>query len=152
MNRKFFLTGLITSLINLLLNALAYAVFLKQFYEAHPPLSRAFMNQLHRPPGQLIGWAMAVTTLSFGYYITLVMKWSGADSIRSGLKPAFIVALLFWSAVNFGIYASSNMFSLAGVFADLGCSVTAMTLSGVFSAWMAGKWKETERKIQIVHN
>jgi hypothetical protein len=99
------------------------------------------MKQLERPADQLIGWAMAVTSLAMGFLITTIIKWSGARSIISGLKYGFIIALLFWASVNFGLYASSNHFSQASVFADYVCSVTAMTLSSAVASWMLGRGK-----------
>ncbi|MDP3150650.1 MAG: hypothetical protein Q8N83_16140 [Ignavibacteria bacterium] len=138
MNKKFLISGLITTVINLLLNAVAYIFILKDFYHSHPAVSEEFMKQLHRQPGQLIVWAMVVTSLAMGFLITTVIKWSGATSFSSGLKNGFILAFLFWGSVNFGLYASSNFFSQTTVFVDYACSVTAMTISGAVAAWMLG--------------
>jgi hypothetical protein len=146
-NKKFLISGLITTVINLLLNALAYAIFLKDFFEAHPAVSAEFTKELSRQPDQLIGWAMAVTSITMGYFITIIMKWSGARTFVSGLKQGFPMALLFWSSVNFGLYASSNYFSQAGVFADLACSVTAMTISAAVSAWMLGRGIKNQESV-----
>lgn len=141
MTKKYFLSGLITTVINLLLNAVAYLVILKDFYQSHPAVSEEFMKQLHRQPDQLIMWAMVITSLAMGFLITTVIKWSGAISFSSGLKYGFILALLFWGSVNFGLYASSNFFSQASVFVDLACSVASMTISGAVAAWMLGTGK-----------
>ena len=141
MNKRFFLSGLVTTVISLVLHALAYIVILKDFFQSHPAVSDEFMKQLSRPPDQLIVWAMAVTSLSMGFLITLVIKWSGARTIVSGLRYGFIVALLFWGSVNFGLYASSNHFSQASVFVDYACSVTVMTISAATAAWMLGRGK-----------
>ena len=86
MNKKFLIAGLITTVINLLLNAVAYIVILKDFYQSHPAVSEEFMKQLHRQPDQLIGWAMVITSLAMGFLITTVIKWSGAKTFASGLK------------------------------------------------------------------
>ena len=67
MNKKFIISGIITTVINLLLNAAAYIVILKDFYQSHPAVSEEFMKQLNRPPDQLIGWAMVVTSLAMGF-------------------------------------------------------------------------------------
>jgi hypothetical protein len=138
MNTNFLGTGLIASLINLLLNATAYIFILKEFYRSHPAVSQEFMEQLHRQPDQLIGWAMVITSLSMGFLITMIIKWSGARTFAAGLKDGLIMALLFWGSVNFGLYASSNFFSQATVFVDYICSVTAMTISGAIAAWLLG--------------
>jgi len=139
MNKNFLASGLLTTVVNLLLNAAAYLFFLKDFYHEHPAVSEDFMRQLHRPPDQLIGWAMVVTSLAMGFLITTVIRWSGATTSISGLKNGFILGILFWGSVNFGLYASSNFFSQATVFVDYACSVTAMTISGAVAAWMLGR-------------
>ncbi len=141
MSKNFILSGLAASISNLVLNAGAYFLVLKDVFEAHPPVSAAFQKQLVRPPDQLVGWAMAATTLTMGFFIATVIKWSGARTFVSGLKYGFVVAFLYWSSINFGLYASSNHFSQTGVLADLPCSITAMTISAAISAWILGKGK-----------
>lgn len=144
MNKRFLLSGLVTTVLNLVLHALAYFAVLKDFYQSHPAVSEEFMKQLSRPSDQLIVWAMAVTSLSMGFLITLVMKWSGARTFAAGIKSGFITALLFWGSVNFGLYASSNHFSQASVFVDYACSVTAMTIAAAVAAWMLGRGKQSD--------
>lgn len=135
----FVIAGFATSVVNLCLNAFAYKILLKDFYHSHSAISAECMKQLHREPNELILWAMVITSLSMGFLITMIMKWSGANDFRSGLKNGLITAVLFWGSVNFGLYASSNFFSQTTVFVDYACSVTAMTISAAFSAWMLGR-------------
>lgn len=135
---KFLLAVMLATVANLVLHAVAYFAFLKDFFLAHPAVSADFQRQLARPPDQLVGWAMAATAVSMGLLITTVMRWSGATTFSSGLKNGFVLAALYWSSVNFGLYAASNHFSQASVFVDLLSSVTAMTLSGAVAASMLG--------------
>ena len=142
MNKRFLITGLFTTIINLLLHAIGYTFVLKDFYQSYPAGPEEFVNQLHRKPDELIIWAMVATSVTMGYLITLIMKWSGAKTFVSGLKYGSIVGFLFWGSVNFGIYASSNVFSQAGMFVDLICSGTSMTIAGAFAAWMLNRGKK----------
>ena len=141
MNKNFILSGLTATLVNLAMNAGAYFFFLKDVFEANPPISAAFQKQLVRPPDQFVGWAMAVTSLTMGFFIATVIQWSGARTFSGGLKKGFIVGLLFWSSVNSGLYASSNHFSLTGVLADIPCSALSMTVAAGAAAWVLGKSK-----------
>lgn len=134
--KRFIVTGLLTSLLNLLLHAAAYFFILKDFFLRHPALSEECRQEFNRPPGVLIPWAMIATSVTMGFFITLVMKWSGAKTFTAGLKKGAVAGWLFWSSVNFGLYASSNMFSRASVFVDLACSATVMTIASVFAVWM----------------
>jgi hypothetical protein len=147
MNKTFLISGLATSVSSLLLNAAAYVLVLKDVYRSHPAISEEFMKQLHRPPGRLIVWAMAATSLATGFLITTAMQWSGARTLASGFKKGFVFAALFWGSVNFGLYASSNFFSSKAVFVDYACSVTAMTLSGALAArLLGGMFKKPDRR------
>jgi hypothetical protein len=141
MNKKFLISGLITTVINLLLHTANYIFILKDFYRSYSALSEECRKQFYRQPDQLIVWAMAVTSLAMGFLITIVIKWSGAKTFTEGLKNGFIFSFLFWASVNFGLYASSNFFSQASVFVDFACSVTAMTISGAIAAMLLGREK-----------
>lgn len=146
MNKNFILSGLAATVINLLLNAVANFFILIHVHKAYPPISAEFQKQLVLPADQLIGWALAVSALTMGFFIALVIKWSGARTFESGLKKGFVVAFLFWTSFNFGLYSSSNHFSLVGILADLPCSVTAMTIAAAVSAWILGKNTEGGKK------
>lgn len=140
-NKNFLLSGLVTAAINLVLHASAYFIFLKDFYARHPVGSVEYLKQLNRPPDQLIIWALLVSALAFGFFITTTIKWSGARTFDSGLKYGLIIGLLYWTSINFGLFSAQNIFSLPSVFADLACSGFIMTISGAVSAWMLGKAK-----------
>jgi hypothetical protein len=142
LTKRFFLTGLLTSAVNLAFNTLGYILILKHVYRTFPTGSAEFMEQLHRKPGELVLWAMALTTLGMGFFITLVMNWSWARTFATGLKYGAAMGFLFWGSVNFGLYASSHLFSLPAVLVDLVCSGLSMTLSAAFAAWLLGRGKE----------
>ena len=146
MKRAFFLSGLVTSAANLVLHAAVYFLFLKEFYRAHPAGTQEFVKQLHRGPDELVGWAMAVTSLAMGFLITTVIKWSGATTFLSGLRKGCILGLLYWGSVNFALYASSHFFSRESVFVDFVCSSTVMTIAAAVSAWMLGRGATKERE------
>lgn len=139
MTKNFILTAFVTTIINLILHAGTFFLFLKDFYAAHPAGSADYLKQLNRPPEQLVIWALLVSSLAFGFFITTTIKWSGARTFGAGLKNGFILGFLFWTAINFGLFSAQNIFSLPSVFADLACSVFAMTISTGVSAWMLGK-------------
>ena len=136
MKTRFALTGLLTSLVNLALHALTYFLVLKQFFEAHPAGTEDLRRQLVKDADQMVLWSLALSGLAFGYLITTVVHWSGAKGWSSGLKTGAIVGTLLWAGVNFGLYASSNNFSLAGTLADGVRSALCVTVSSGFAAWL----------------
>ncbi|MCC6899445.1 MAG: hypothetical protein IT377_10750 [Polyangiaceae bacterium] len=134
MKARFALTGLLTSLVNFMLHALTYFLLLERFFEAHPAGTEAFRRQLVKD--EMVWWALGLSGLAFGYLITTVVLWSGAKGWASGLKTGAILGVLLWSGFNFGLYGSSNHFSLAGTLADLVSSAFCVTLSSSFAAWL----------------
>ena len=139
MNKNFIITSIFTALTNLILHSITYFTFLKKFYANHPVGTAEYLKQLNRPAEQLVIWALVVSALAFGFFITMTIKWSGARTYGTGLKYGLVLGLLFWTAINFGLYSAQNIFSLPSVFADLACSTFAMTNSAGVSAWILGK-------------
>ncbi len=139
MTKKFFFAALITTVVLFVLNAIVYAVFLKDFFQNHPAVSSEFTRQLYKSDDQLIVWAVVLCSISIGFLVTTVIKWSGARTFTQGIKAGFVFAILFLFSVDFGLLASTNNFTTAGAFADIICSTTAVTLSGAVSAWMLGR-------------
>jgi hypothetical protein len=134
MNARYVVTGALTSLVNLLLHGPVYFLFLKQFFAGHPGGSEELQRQLVKGPDHMVIWALALSALAFGYLITTVVYWSGAKDWVTGLRTGAVVGPLLWGGVNFGLYASSNNFSLAGTVVDLVCSAACVTISASFAA------------------
>jgi hypothetical protein len=141
MNKQFFVTALVTTVVLFLLNAIVYVVFLKDFFQDHPAVSPEFMKQLYRPDDQLIIWAVVLCSLALGALVTLVIKWSGARTFLSGLRSGFVFAILFLCTIDFGLLGSTNNFTTAGAFADIICSTITLTIGAAIAAWMLGKWR-----------
>ena len=143
MNKKFLLAALVGTIVLLLLNAIIYVVFLKDFFQNHPAVSPEFMKQLNRQDDQIIWWAVALSSVAIGFLVTTVLQWSGARTFVSGLKSGFIFAFLFLCAIDFGLFATSNFFSEVSVFIDMICGTVAITIAGAVVAWMLGRGKTT---------
>lgn len=136
MSARFVVTGLLTSLLNLVLHVAFFVLFLKDFFAAHPAGPPEFLRQLNRGLSELIPWSLAASALALGFLVTLVVRWSGAKGFVSGLRTGALFGFLYWAGINFGLYASSNNFSLPSTLADLVCSALCMTISAGFAAWM----------------
>lgn len=132
----FALTTLCTSVLHVALHAAGFALIMRRVAQAFPAGSPEFVHQLHRGSGELVIWAMVVTSLTMGLFITTVMRWSGARTVAQGLGRGALLGLLFWTAVNSGLYASSRLFSLPAVLADTPLSALYMALAATFAVWM----------------
>lgn len=133
---KFLTTSAATALTNLLLHVSTYYLFLRNFFGTHPAGSEEFVRQLHKTGDQLVDWAMVVTSLSLGLFITTAMRWANARTLREGVTRGTLLGVLFWVSVNSALYASSNLFSLPSAILDTVVSAGCMAASATLSAWM----------------
>jgi hypothetical protein len=62
--KRFILTGLVTTIVLFVLNAIVYVAFLKDFFQNHPAVSPEFMHQLYRKDDQLIVWAIVLSSIA----------------------------------------------------------------------------------------
>jgi hypothetical protein len=138
---RFVLAGLTTSLLNLILHGGVYALFLKDFYAAYPAGPPEFLRQLNKGVDELVPWSLALSALSLGFFVTIVVGWSGAKTFGSGLRAGLLFGGLYWAGIDFGLYASSNNFSLPSTLVDIVCSALCMALSAAFAAWMLHRKK-----------
>jgi hypothetical protein len=137
--RRFILTGLVTTIVLFVLNAIVYVAFLKDFFQTPPAVSSEFMHQLYRHDDQLIVWAIVLSAIAVGFFVTTIIKWSGARTFVDGIKPSFVFGILFLASVDFGLLGTTNNFTTAGAFADMFCSTITLTISGALAAWMLGR-------------
>jgi hypothetical protein len=152
MSKKFFITALVTAVVLFILNGIAYAAFLKNFFQTHPAVSKAFMQQLYRPDDQLLWWAIIISAIAIGFLVTMVIKWSGARSFSAGLRAGLFFGLLLLCSVDFGLLGSTNNFTTAGAIADLVCSTITVTLSSGFCAWMLGRGTNQVQKFKALRS
>ncbi|MFO0669994.1 MAG: hypothetical protein U0235_10270 [Polyangiaceae bacterium] len=136
---RLILIGLATSVSNLTLHTASCVLFLRSFYAAHPSGSEAFLKELNKGMEHLVLWSLALSALSLGFFITLVVHWSGARTFGAGLRAGLAFGGLYWAGMDFGLYASSNNFSLASTLVDIVFSSLCMALSASFAAWMLGR-------------
>lgn len=106
------------------------------YYAAHPAGSAEFLKQLNKGADQMVLWSLLLSSLALGFFITIVMRWSGAKTFATGLGAGALIGGLNWAGMDFGLYASSNMFSLASTLVDVVCSALCMALSAGFATWM----------------
>jgi len=142
MSRKFILAGLITTVVLFVLNAIVFVAYLDSFFHSHPAVSKDFMDKLYRPQNELIIWATVLCSVSIGFLVTTVIYWSGARTFVAGMKSGFIFGLLFLCAVDMGLYASTNNFTIEGALLDLLSSTATITLSSAVAAWVLGTGKK----------
>ena len=88
-----------------LLGWMVYGVLLINYMTAN-------MNQCAaRPMGEMVWWAMIVSSLLTGLLLTMVLKWARAKAIVDGLKTGAVFGVLLASSMDLGFWAMSKLYN-----------------------------------------
>ena len=103
----------------------------------------ANMNQCAaRPQAEMVWWAMIVSDLLFAFFLTLVLKWSGAKEILDGLKIGSIFGILLGSSMDLSFWSMTTMFNNFGALVvDVAVFTLIMALVGTVIVLVWGKAK-----------
>lgn len=119
-----------------LLGWLVYGIFLMDFYLANT-------NQCaNKPGGEMIWWAMIVSTLFAALLLTLILNWAKAKSIADGLITGAIFGSLFTAIIDFSFWSMTTMYSsLLPILVEIVVSAIVFALVGMVVVLTWGKEK-----------
>lgn len=119
-----------------LLGWLVYGILLSDFMMSN-------YNQCpNRPMEEMIWWAMLLSNLIFAFFLTLILKWSGAKGLVDGLKTGALVGFLFAATIDLSFYSMTTMFnSFGALLVDLIVSTLMTTVIGAVIVLLWGKEK-----------
>lgn len=101
-----------------------------------------FNQSTVRPNGEMIWWAIVVSSLIFGFLLTMAMKWSGPNGIVSGLKTGFLFGLLLGLSIDLSNYSMSTAFNnLPALVVDVATWSVIWAAMGLIVALIQGKEK-----------
>jgi len=84
---------------------LVYGVLLMDFYMANT-------NQCaNKPQGEMIWWAMIVSTLLFALLLTLILNWSKTETVKDGFITGAIFGSLFTAINSFSFWSMTTMYT-----------------------------------------
>ena len=119
-----------------LLGWLVYGILLMDYFMANT-------NQCaNRPEGEMIWWAMIVSTFLVALLLTLVLKWAKAKSITDGLITGAIFGSLFTATIDFSFWSMTTMYnSLLSILVEIIVSAVIYALIGMVIVLTWGKDK-----------
>jgi hypothetical protein len=136
MDMKILRGTLIGGVVFFLLGWLVYGILLADFMMSN-------YNQCpNRPMEEMIWWAMLLSNLIYAFFLTLILKWSGAKGLIDGLKTGALVGFLFAATIDLSFYSMTTMFnSFGALLVDLIVSTFMATIIGVVIVLLWGKEK-----------
>jgi hypothetical protein len=116
---------------------LLYGVVLIDYTSAN------FNQCASRPAGEMVWWAMILSSLAFGFLLSVVLSWSNRSGIMAGATTGGILGLLLSSSMDLSNYSMSTMFSgPVAVIVDILAYTLLTAVIGVIVAWVMGRGKK----------
>jgi hypothetical protein len=115
---------------------LIYGILMMDFYLANT-------NQCaNRAQGDMVWWAMIVSTLLVSLFLTLILNWSNAAKITDGLITGAIFGSLFSAVNGFSFWSMTTMYnSFLPMLIDIVFSAIVFGLTGIVIVLTWGKNK-----------
>jgi hypothetical protein len=105
---------LVAGITMFLLGWLIYGVVLVDFMKEYCTNTNA------RPMDQMIWWALVASNFVSGWFLTLVLYWSGSFTAGAGIKIGAISGFLIGLSFDLSMYSMTTMFqSLLPVLVDV---------------------------------
>lgn len=138
MNAKILKGTIFGGIAYFLLGWLVYGILMADF-------SLANYNQcMNRPSADMVWWAIILSNLVYALFLSLVLKWSRAESWIDGLKTGSLFGLLFVSTIDLSFYSMTTMYSSVGLMlVDIVVSTVLASIIGTVIVLTWGKAKKT---------
>jgi hypothetical protein len=119
-----------------LLGWLAWGILFMDFMSTH-------MNQCaNRPGGEMIWWAMIVSSLASTLLLTIFMNGLKVKKITDGLLSGALFGVIFASVIDFSFWSMTLMFSnFAALLVDILISAVVYAIVGMVIMLTWGKEK-----------
>jgi hypothetical protein len=115
---------------------LVYGILMADF-------SLANYNQcMNRPSTDMVWWAIILSNLVYALFLTLMLKWSGADSLIEGLKIGALFGLLFSVTIDLSFHSMTTMYnSIGSMVVDIVVMTVVTAILGAVIVLVWGKDK-----------
>jgi len=119
-----------------LLGWLIYGLLLSDF-------SLANYNQcMNRASADMIWWTLILSNLVYAFFLTIVLKWSGATGWIDGLKTGALFGFLYVLTMDLSFYSMTNMFnSIGALLIDILVSTIIASIMGTMIVLVWGRDK-----------
>ncbi len=137
MNNKVLIGGLIGGVTFFLLGWLIYGFLLLDYMKENSNQSIA------KPMNEFLWWSLILSNLIWGYFLALILSWTNTSSMSSGMQKGAVIGLLIATALDFGFYAMSTMYSsVTPILVDMAANTIMYAIGGAVIGWYMGMGKK----------
>lgn len=135
--KKIFISGLAGGIVAFLLGWLFYGMLFTDFFSKHAGTATG----VNRSETEMIFWALILGHIALGFLLAYVIDRGAEPNLQSGLTAGFIVGVLFSSGINLIMYATTHLYGLISVAADVAITGVICAVSGAVIGLICSKMK-----------
>ena len=113
--KKFFLSGIAGGVAFFLLGYLFFGTLFSDFFSKNAGTATGVAKQMD----QFVWWSLVLGNLLFGFMLSYVAVKAKIRTLGAGLVAGAILGVLFTASYDFTTYATSNLMTMQGVWADI---------------------------------
>ena len=113
--KKFFFGGIAGGIAFFLLGYLFYGMLFSDFFSKNAGSATGVPRQMD----QFVWWALILGNLLFGFLLSYVENKARIRTLGAGFVAGAVLGILFAASYDFTSYATSNLMTMKGVWADI---------------------------------
>jgi hypothetical protein len=138
-SNKFLLSGIAASLVFFLAGYLVFGVLLSDFMKNHAGTA----TNVAKSSSEYMLWLIGVANVLYGFLLAYVFQRAGVSSIGGGFTMGATIGLLTSASTDCITYATSNISTGPGLFADVVAFAILAGIAGAVIGWIRGMGKKT---------
>ena len=133
---KILVAGVVAGIVGFFLGFLVYGNLLMDFFSSNGGSAQG----VQRNEEEMIWWALIVGHLLWGILLAYIFgQWATISTAATGAKSGAVIGLLMSGFWNLVMYATTNLYNLTAVLADIVIGAVLTAIVGAVAAWMLGR-------------
>jgi uncharacterized membrane protein len=131
--QKILVAGLIGGIFSFLLGWLVFGILMKG-------MGPAGMACVHRPEGDFVYWAIILSNLLYGIFLSYIfVQWASISTLQRGIVAGAIFGFFTCCTFDFGFYAMTTMYTIKDILMDIVINTIFSGLIGGVIGWWLGR-------------
>ncbi len=132
--QKILIAGIVGGIFSFLLGFLVFGFLLKD-------MDPGGFAAILRPEEDFILWSMLLSNIFWALLCSYIfVKWANINTLQGGAVAGAIIGSLAIASVDFGMYATTTLFTLQSVAIDIVINIGMGACVGGFIGWWLG-WR-----------